>query len=173
LKDLKIRINKISNKIIRNNKYMFNEIGKMAAFQIAKRTRLGKGLNGKFKPLSENYKEWRKGKSQFYTNKKTGQIFKTRNKRWIRKPSLHSETTPNKSNLTLSGDMIDAITYKSSRNKAVVKFSNSKAKQKAQWAHDGAPNRPMRKFFGLTDLEEKTIQRWLKDYLVKEIKKQL
>ena len=151
--DLKLKFSKIAHSVIANNRYMFEQIGKMSALQIAKRTRLGYGVSD--------------GKKEKLAPLKPSTVKARKRKR------LHSETSTKKSNLTETGQMIDSITYKFSSGKASVTFTNPKAKQKANWAHDGSSNRAKREFMGLTDLEKKAISRWVKEYLVKEIKARL
>jgi len=87
--------------------------------RIVKRTQLGIGIDPdtgssmRFEPLSDNYKETRQGKSRWYTNKagKRIKVEKSKtNKDYVKKPKLASTTTPAKSNLTATGQLLKSLT---------------------------------------------------------------
>lgn len=91
------------------------ELGDEAAKLIQKRTRLGYGVaehggtKGKFEPLTEPYVK-------------------------VRKVKATGPTTPKKSNLTLTGQMLDNITSRVTGNGQVeVGFADADASQKAEW----------------------------------------
>ena len=46
-----------------------------------------------------------------------------------------------------------------------LRFSSSSAREKANYAHDGSSNRPKREFFDLTDLERKSINDKIRNYI--------
>lgn len=119
-----------------------NTVGATFAEQIKKRTRLGYGVpdpgvaQEKLKPLSDDYKKWRKEN----------------------KSKLSDATTPAKSNLTQTGEMLDSITYRVEGRSVILFFSNAFAKYKA-WANTER-GRP---FFTLSKAERKQ----LRDLLMK------
>lgn len=86
--------------------------------KIVKRTQLGIGVdergNGyKFPKLSENYKEMRQGKARWYTDKSGKKIRVPKNKGntdFVKKPKLAGTTTPAKSNITATGQLLKSLT---------------------------------------------------------------
>lgn len=127
------------------------------ADRIKRRTRLGNGLDEtkrgakrkKLKKLSEKYKKKRK-----------------RNK-----SELSSETSPSKSNLTYSGQLLDSITGKGDKKKIQIFIEENR--------NDGVKNKDIlkgqskqgRDFFELSDKELKSLQNSIKNDLIKSIKK--
>lgn len=113
------------------------------------RTRLGKGVeNGSFyslqsqKPLSPKYQKFRKkftGLSQF--------------------------TTPKRSNLTLTGQMLDSIKGIRSGLRFTFFFDNTDADKKAKWAADGG-----RPFFELSNSEKNGIFRRVTQIIKEELR---
>lgn len=101
--------------------------------RIVKRTQLGTGIDIKtgssikLKPLSTNYKEMRQGKSRWYTSKsgKRIKVTKAQDKSgsFVRKPVLSSTTTPAKSNLTATGQLLKALTVVKQKIKGGVIYS--------------------------------------------------
>lgn len=87
-----------------------NEIGKQTRDIIVKRTRLGFGVpaNGasrqRLKPLSDSYIKQRAGELAFFTRNGVVIPFKP-----IQAPRLSRRTTPRKSNLTFTNQMLDSI----------------------------------------------------------------
>ena len=87
---------------------------------IVQRTRAGYGVTkqvgGKqtrLKRLSKSYTDQRKGKLQFFT--KDGRTFPVKNKKGkktIKKPNLSKTTTPGRSNLTATGQLLESLFYK-------------------------------------------------------------
>lgn len=87
--------------------------------RIVQRTQLGIGFDPatgnteRFPPLSENYKEMRQGKARWYTDR-NGRKIKVKKKKensdFVRKPRLASTTTPAKSNVTATGQLLKALT---------------------------------------------------------------
>ena len=132
------------------DKKMIDEIAEEAVITIRNRTRAGRGISGngteKLKPLSEPYVKHRKK-------------FK----------GLSSKTTPKKSNLTYTGEMLDDLTYKYLKNDKVFKeveisIYEAYSKKKAQWVTEGG-----RPFLGLSDNEKRFITR----KLVKKVEERL
>lgn len=104
-------------------------LAKLMAEQIRRRTRLGRGVAKeggrlqKLKKLSDSYVQQRKGRARFFF--KNGKLLAygrgvkykdpkntAKQKKYpseIKRPTLHSHTTPGRSNLTFSGKMLDDI----------------------------------------------------------------
>lgn len=89
-------------------------VGEFAVDTIYKRTKSGKSLdraeNGKpnpIKPLSESYKKFRK-----------------KNEKYL----VGEYATPKKSNLTFTGQMLDALKYKLQENKIIVYINSTRRK---------------------------------------------
>lgn len=95
------------------------------------RTRLGKGLLGKLKELTPKYVEIRK-----------------------KDESLYNETTPKRSNLTRTGEMLNSIIGSRSGSLFTFRFSNTDSDKKAYWADQTG-----RPFFDLTPSERNGLQR--------------
>lgn len=126
------------------SKTNLQETGDFAVDLIKKRTRAGFGVSehgsrkSKLDPLSDSYKKVRK------KNKPKG------------------PTTPSKSNLTHSGDMLDDLEAKASKGSASIGFSSKKSEDKAEWVSDKRP------FNNLSKQEQKQIVQKL-DKKAKEI----
>lgn len=124
------------------------EVGESAVELIKKRTRLGFGVKEhgankkKFPKLSDSYKKARKR----------------------HKPS--GPTTPAKSNLTSSGDMLDDLeAKKKSDGNIKIGFSSKKSEDKAEWVSEDRP------FNNLSKAEVKQLRQELDIKLKKVIKK--
>jgi hypothetical protein len=129
------------------------EVAELIPAQIRKRTQLGKDLKGgKIKPIEDSTKDYRKRYSK----------------------NLDSNTTPNRSNLTATGQMLNSIeskakglvyeiTLKSKRTKdlsgSTSKVTNAEIKDFQE--------KQGRFFWGLTDFEKVFIVR----ELIKRLKK--
>jgi hypothetical protein len=132
-------------------KEMLEEIGQRIVDIIYKRTKAGKGLDSdsnkvggpglaKLKPLSETYKERRK---------KDGVVGKF--------------GSANRSNLTNTGQMLDAIVYKIARDTVIVELP-------ATSRDDGLDNKKVadyvtkngRPFFGIASTEAKTLDSFIR-----------
>ena len=127
------------------------KLGEAASELIRKRTRLGYGVedhNGsktKLNPLGEPYKKSRK------RNKPSG------------------PTTPARSNLTNSGDMLDDLgPVKSSEGNVEVGFKSELSSKKAEWVTEGG-----RPFNNLSKSEVKQIEQALAEEVGKRIKETL
>lgn len=147
------------------------QYAKQLADDIRTRTRLGYGVvkelakKVKLPKLSDSYVNYRKGKVDFRTSKKDGHVYPiTPNS----KPKLHSLTTPSKSNLTLSGQMLEAIEG-SSPGPGKIKVSLNENRDDglknsdiATWLEDGnygyLRNGPKRPFLHISELEFKRIK---------------
>lgn len=124
------------------NKSTFDEIGKMTAQSIKTRTRLGKGVETTpgslvpLKALAPSTKERRTSK------KKAGK--------------LSSQTTPAKSNLTDTGEMLDSLKYQSTDTEVRIYIDGSDNQKKAKdQAEQG------RKFMNLSKSEVAEVVRFL------------
>jgi hypothetical protein len=132
-------------------------IGKEAVNIIWKRTKDGKGLTenssgGNLKPLdklSPSYKEFRKGKVAFFTAPQ-GHVYPSHKN--ITKPQLGIHGTPTKSNLTFSGEMLDSLEYKATKDKATIDVTGARNKKVAGYVVEGG-----RPWLGLAKKEIKLL----------------
>ena len=119
------------------------------------RTRLGKGVDagelGWLDPLSPNYVLFRKGKMSFRTKRGTKRVFPIFN---FKKPELSQFTSPGRSNLTLTGKMLDSIVGTRSGFKFTFYFNTKEADDKAKWAREKGRN-----FFELSRSEKQGFSR--------------
>lgn len=134
------------------NKKEMESLGNAGADLVRKRTRLGsgadkpKGSKQKLKPLSPEYKKQRK------RMKKNGE--------------LSNNTTPAKSNLTQTGQMLDDLqAIDATKTSVKVGFKDEHAKQKAEWVSEDRP------FNNLTKAEVKQLEQELVAKLEKELTK--
>jgi len=129
------------------NNDTLSQIGEEMKSSIHNRTRLGYGVSSQgsskatLAPLSPSYILWR--------SKNKGSMF--------------SLARTSMSHLTLTGQMLSSIVYEIGHNNIILKFNNEFAQNKAQWAHDGANNRPPRPFFFLSDLDIKRVKLLLEE----------
>lgn len=147
---------------------------------VRRRTLLGFGVpdNGarrvKLKPLSQSYKDQRAGKVVFYTDKlgrvrrvKTGAGFKSRIK-------LSDRTTPSKSNLTLSFQMLASLRgIVTGLGKGTIKPTGTRSDgmtnaQVAQFVTEQG-----REFLNLSDNEIKQLEIFIEDIGIRILKKNL
>lgn len=149
----------------KQSKY-FIPIAKMAVDILYKRVKDGYGVDNdnsnnpkkvRLKALSKSYKDFRGGKIAFATRKMAG-------KKWVysyeptHAPKLGSFGTPGKSNLTLSGEMLDSIDYKMQPDGFKLYIPNTGSgkvsnKEKAEYVRVSRP------FFALTDSEMKILKK--------------
>lgn len=127
------------------------EVGRMVRDNIKLRTRLGKaasktgGRAKKLKELSEPYKKERK--------------------RLRKKGVLSGDTTPAKSNLTKTGEMIDSLEYKINGDGVSVEVTGTENIRKAKENADmGRP------FMYLTKIDIKAIQDLIQERIFKHFK---
>lgn len=86
---------------------------------LVKRTQLGIGVNlvtgnaEPLDPLSENYKQQRRGEARWYTDKSGKRVKITANQdeggNFVKKPRLSGNTKPSKSNLTATGQLLKSL----------------------------------------------------------------
>jgi hypothetical protein len=178
---LKKDLESIGPELFNNQFKLF--LGRLIRDIIYKRTKAGYGVSDlkdnpgigkqKLAPLSQSYKLQRAGKLSFYTNK-LGQVIPYTPKS---PPRLGEFATANKSNLTLSGQMLKAIAFQATKQGIRV-YINDNARSGSDLSNaevaefvqeDGTTRRggirPGRPFFNLTD-DELTI-------LIREIEKEL
>lgn len=147
IKKMMDKLKKVRDEL--ESKKRMKQLGAKAAELIKKRTQLGWGVDkqggkkAKLDKLSDGYKKFRK------KNKPTG------------------KSTPSKSNLTYSGDMLDDLEAKHAKdNKVTIGFSSTKSEKKAGWAKDGG-----REFNNLSKSEQKQLEQFLDEELKKILKK--
>lgn len=128
------------------SKENLSKLGEEAAEMVKVRTRLGYGCRDgkkeKLNPLSPGYIKQRK------------------------KKNIPSTTTSTKSNLTLTGEMLDSIIYQVDGKELIIKFSNLDSVKKAEWVTLG--DRP---FMELTKQEVKRVSDFLSDIVTELAKK--
>src|SRR5690606_22586140 len=149
------------------------ELANETAEQIKKRTQLGFGVddNGrqtKLKPLSMSYRAQRRGEIAFFTDESGRKIPYIPSE----KPTLSPYTSPAKSNLTKTGEMLESI-------KGIVKdtsiFINVTGKRRDG---SGLTNEEVkefveqqgREFMRLTNGEKNELARKLKDRILRNLK---
>lgn len=162
---------KITDKINKSVKFSVDrELAEKTADQIRTRTRLGFGVdeNGRqerLKPLAESYREQRKGNIAFFTNQfgvKIPFVPKT-------KPKLSSLTTPSKSNLTNTSQMLDSIKGKAKNGVMFISITGLRRdgftnKEIADFVEDQG-----RTFFNLTNAEKNQLAREIKNRILKNL----
>ncbi len=84
---------------------------------------------------------------------------------------LSSETSPRRSNLTMTGKMLDDLYTKVVNNTVKIKFKTNYSEQKAKWAGEGSSNRAKREFRNLSSPELKDFMRRVKNILTEIVKK--
>lgn len=110
IKEITEKIKKELEKTVKS-KAFYDEIGEGVANQIRKRTRLGYGVNasGAQVKLEPTAPATQKAKQQ---KKKEGK--------------LSNQTTPKRSNLTDTGQLLDSIHHKSTNDKTTIQFKNAR-----------------------------------------------
>ena len=115
-KELKAKMDKVLDELTKPE--VLKEMGEKLIKEIQVRTRLGygveesKGSQSKLKPLSEDYKIYRKTKQ------------------------LDSTTSPSKSNLSFTGDMLRSLVAKPETGKVVIQHNDELSKKKTEWNAD-------------------------------------
>lgn len=98
---------------------------------LVKRTKLGNGFDPatentiKLPKLSDNYKEMRQGKSRWFTTKDGKRIKVKKGKNntdFVKKPKLSNTTTPAKSNITATGQLLRSLSVVKIKKKAGAIF---------------------------------------------------
>ena len=135
------------------------------------RTQLGFGTDGsgkqsRLKPLSDSYKKQRKGEIAFFTNE-YGQVIPY-DPDYVQ--PLYSKTTPSKSNLTRTGEMLESLRGFVNDNTITVQVTGIR--------DDGLTNREVleyteedgRPFLYMTNAEKNELIRELKNRIMKNLK---
>ena len=123
---------------------LLKPLGDKIVEKIKMRTRAGFGVakpggkQSKLAPLKKSYKDWRK------------------------KQKLPPETAWNRSNLTLTGEMLDSIKARIVRGKILPTFTGMNNRKKSKYAREGSKHRAKRIFLNLSDNEKKFISKWYK-----------
>lgn len=152
------------------------KIGEYAAERIKTRTRLGRGVEKDgaqpkpLKKLSQSYRDQRKGKIGFYT------VGTGANRIVVpfepsKKPNLSNATSPTKSNLTFSGQLLDSITVLRKTASSVFlgfKSNRSDGKTNKEIAEFVSKERP---FFHLSAPEKNGLKKYIQELLNGIIKK--
>lgn len=134
---------------------LFQTIGEFVVNRVQTETRKSNSLvtGGKLAPLSNSYKKYRKGNT-IHKKTSTGDFF-----------------VPTKSNLTLTGQMLDDIQIlRIGKTFVEVGPKDSFAKDKAKWATQGSSTRPKREFLGLDKKGQERITEIVKRILRKYLK---
>jgi hypothetical protein len=152
--DIEKALNKSLQLVVMNN------LGKMARDIIYRRTKAGKGVNSDtvelpkqvtLKPLTPGYIKYRSKLAK-----------------------LGSDASARRSNLTLTGQMLDAIEVEAKRNGFVLTINNnSRTDGKSTNQEVAGYASKARPFFALTDKEQKVLFRELETKLREELKKSL
>jgi len=152
------------------------------ADDIRVRTRLGKGVeryNGPeipLKGLSPSYKQQRAGKIGFAKNKQGKTYPYKPGKKGRRHPSLSDKTTPNKSNLTFTGQMLDSLSGKSPKKGTLEVYFDSKRTGRltnSDVARFAEENPGQRKFFNLSSKQVKRFEDEMTSLITRNIDKEL
>lgn len=150
-------------------------LGREAAEMIRLRTRLGYGVASdakprrKLKPLSSSYKAQRKGEVAFFTKNKKVIPYEP-----DRAPRLSRETSPTKSNLTFTGQMLDSIdVITAKQGEVLVGPSGERDDGKSNQEIAGYVAEAGRPFNHLSDIETKRMTELISDKINELVKKVL
>ena len=149
-KKLEIQIKAVIEGLIK--KSTMQEIADLSKNLVVQRTGKGFGVNTpegkkvKLKGISESYKKERK--------------------RLRKQGKLSGDTTPQKSNLTKSKQMLDSVDAKASTAKATVFLNNPQAKNKAEYQSAQG-----RAFMNLSKAEVEKIKKLIEKKIIDDINK--
>lgn len=150
LKDLSLRFKTLIPDIL--DQGVMSEAAIIAKEMVRSHTKKGYGVDKegapqkRLKGLSESYKKQRR--------------------RLKRQGILSPDTTPNKSNLTNTGDMLKSLSHRSTRNTATVFLKGDKEKKKAE-----KQAKVGRKFMNLSKSERQRIKKIIQEAIHKGINK--
>lgn len=176
------RIKSLQN--ILSEKNFKESLGMYIRQLIYARTKLGKGVssgdadsetvsNVKLKPLSESYKKVRAGKLRFFTSR-SGHVFAIENSKnfKIQKPSLGKLGTPNKSNLTFSGQMLEALKFEQT-TRGVKLFIESSSRSGSKLDNDQVASYVSkdRPFLNMSKNESKRVEQFISDEIDRRMQK--
>jgi hypothetical protein len=128
------------------------EVAKVAKDIVIERTSRGFGVD-----KSEGKKERLKALSPRY---------KKQRRRLKKAGKLSGETTPNKSNLTQTRQMLNSVASKALTGVGIVYIDNSEARDKAEYQEDAG-----RKFMNLSKTETKQLVKLIEEQISNDIKK--
>jgi hypothetical protein len=116
---------KLRSATVAFDRQVLGEIGNFSVNRIQAFTRTGKSLpeeGAKFNELSESYKQFRRGKVTFWKNESGVTIAAPFRSNRLNKVDS-SFFSPNRSNLTFTGEMIKSLKYKidTGRNSVLIK----------------------------------------------------
>tara|TARA_R110000868_G_C10972634_1_gene770625 strand:+ start:12546 stop:13139 length:594 start_codon:yes stop_codon:yes gene_type:complete len=188
-KEIDIQIRKSVNEKVKKaiNKSINIDYVDTLKDRIVKRTQLGIGVDPstgnsyKLPPLSQNYKETRQGKARFYTDKAGNVVKVTKNKNnkdYVKKPRLASTTTPAKSNLTATGQLLKSLTTVKSRFQGGVAYIIRVGDKRGRGLFNTPPtigNKQLvkylasqgRNFLGFTKSQKNQITREIRQIIIK------
>lgn len=156
--ELQLKINEGLSKGTSQSK--MQELINFLAGEVKKRTRLGYGVDSPganrkgLKALSPNYIKKRR------LDKKRGR--------------LHPDTTPSKSNLTRTGQMLNSLQGKAqSGRKGIINLKASRNDGKTNPEIAGYNEEKGRKFMNLSNLELKRARQLVRENLIVEVKKSI
>ena len=144
----------------------FDKIANETALQVKKRTQISKGGAGKDKD----------GNALKPLKSKKGSTIDIRTRH---KKRLSKKTSPATSNLTATGQMLDAITYKIAPFLIYIFVKDDKRKQELSGSHGRLTNSRVaryakeggRSFMGLIKYERKALARKLREFILDRIRK--
>jgi hypothetical protein len=105
----------------------------------------GDGTDGPLKPLSESYKKQRAGELAFFTIGK-GDGRKIVSYKPNKKPELHPDTDPSKSNLTATGQMLDALRGRAGGGKVTIDIKPTNRRKELSGKRSGLNNNQVRQY---------------------------
>lgn len=155
-------------RILTIDKQTLDDIGQFLVDLITTETQ-GRGRSlvtrGPLAPLKQSYIDYRRGAVAFFTDE-NDIVHPIPNP--SRRPRLSGKTSPGRSNLTFTSQMIDSLNFKTNVQKQQVRVAPTGRmnRQKAQWAHEGAPGRRKRPFIPQNRLPKRAI-----DEISKMVKK--
>jgi hypothetical protein len=125
------------------------EIAALIPELIRLRTRgAGEGVDGPLKELSDSYVEQRKGELSFFTTGE-GDSKRVVPYKPSKKPKLHPDTTPETSNLTATGQLLDSIKGKNIGTKVIIEPSKGKRKGELSGGKSTLSNKEVLKYVEL------------------------
>jgi len=156
IKELVDKVKKELEKAVASKSF-YDEIGKEVSNQIRKRTRLGYGSS----PSGQQVKLASLKESTVENRKRTK-----------KKGNLSNLTTPKKSNLTETAQLLDAIEHKSTNQKVTIQFSDRRKDSKiGNKKLAGYVQQAGRRFFDLTTAETSSLKRLVEKKIQELIKR--
>ena len=172
-------------KALTNDKRFKQSFGLFARKMMYARTKLGFGVSSdtaeaskvkrvKLSPLSDSYIKQRQGKLKFFTGKQ-GQVYAKENSSdfKIQKPKLGKLGKPSKSNLTYTGEMLEALSFKITKTGVELYIDNSSRTDDSglnnnEVAEFASETRP---FMNFTNDEHKRVVQFINDEIDRRLQK--